>query len=233
MKARKGNLKGEVSKLDTSLKHITDIIVSIKKDGKKRNFSQSIDAGINLTGINFKQTLNRIGLDVVLPHPFRKAPKVLLFGSTPNFINSVKDVFDKVVVEEQVPNFDKKTAKKLAKDYDLFFSEPKTLPLVGKYLGQTLAPRGKMPKPCPPNVNAIKVFINNFIKTVKIANKKGSAMPVLHFPIGKEDMPDKDVAENYIACYTKLLPVLPGKTQNIKSMYLKTTMGSPKYIFKR
>lgn len=233
MKETKKVTDENLSKLNTSLEFISKVITSLKEEGKKRNFVQSIEAGINLTDINFKQTQNRIGFEVTLPHVFRKAPKVALFGSTPNFINTVKDVFDKVIKEEQIPNFNKKTAKKLAKEYDLFFSEPKTLTLVGKYLGQTLAPRGKMPKPCPPNVNAIKVMINNYTKNITISNKKGNAMPVLHFPIGKENMPEKEVAENFIACYTKLISVLPAKTQNIKSMYIKTTMGSPKYIFKR
>lgn len=221
-----------VSKLNTSMDYISKAIASIKGQSP-RNFVQSVEAGINIMGINFKQTQNRIGFDCVMPHAFKKTPKVALFGTTPNFINSISSVFDKVITGEQIPTYDKKTGKKLAAEFDLFFAEPAALVLVGKYLGQTLAPRGKMPKPCPPNVEAIKVLINNHAKTVTVSNKKGAGLPVLHFPIGKENMTEKEIAENFLAVYNKLLPLLPAGTQNLKSMYIKTTMSPIKYIFKR
>jgi len=221
----------DVSKLNTSLEYVSKAITSLKEH-KARNFIQTVEAGINLTGINFKQNTSRIGFDVILPYGFKKAPKTVLFGSTPNFIESVKDAFDKVVSAEEIPNLDKKQLKKLAKDYDLFFAEASTLTLVGKYLGQTLAPRGKMPKPCPPDKNAIAGMLKNFPKTVTITNIK-SGMPVLHFPIGKENMTEKEMAENFLAVYTKIVSLLPGNTQNLKSMYIKTTMSPIKYIFKR
>lgn len=221
-----------VSKLNTSLDNITKIVASLREQ-EKRNFVQTVEAGINLEGINFKQTQNRIGFDCILPHAFKKAPKAVLFGSTPNFVNSVSSAFDKVISGEQIPTLDKKAVKKMAAEFDLFFSEPATLTLVGKYLGQALAPRGKMPKPCPPEVNAVKALIMNASKTVTVSNKKGAGLPVVHFPIGKESMSDKEIAENFVAVYTKLLPLLPGNIQNLKSMYIKTTMGPIKYIFKR
>lgn len=231
-KDKQTNNEENLSKLNTSLEHVSKIIASLKEQ-EKRNFVQTVEAGINLMGINFKQTQNRIGFDAVMPHAFKKAPKVVLFGTTPNFINSVNSAVDKVITGEQIPTLDKKTVKKMATEYDLFFAEPTALTLVGKYLGQTLAPRGKMPKPCPPEVNAVKAIINNYTKTVTVSNKKGDGLPVLHFPIGKESMTEKEIAENFLAVYNKLLPLLPGNTQNLKSMYIKTTMGSTKYIFKR
>jgi large subunit ribosomal protein L1 len=224
--------KKESIKLDVSEKNIEKHITALK-EAKPRKFTQTIEAGINISGINFKQTNNRIGFEVVLPHGFKKEPKTVLFGSTPNFIETLKSAFNKVITAEEIPNLDKKTLKHLAKEYDLFFAEPAALTIVGKFLGQTLAPRGKMPKPCPPNVQAVKVLTANFTKTVTVSNKKGNSLPVLHFPIGKEDMPIKDLAENFLTVYNKVLPLLPGNTQNLKSIYLKTTMSPAQYIFKR
>ena len=68
-----------------------------------------------------------------------KEPKTVLFGSSPNFIATLKDA-DKVITAEEIPNLDKKTLK-VSKDYDLFFVEPAALTIVGKYLGQTLVLR--------------------------------------------------------------------------------------------
>ena len=214
------------------MKNIESHIAALKS-GKPRKFNQTIEAGINLSGINFKQTTNRIGFDIVLPHGFKKEPKTVLFGSSPNFIATLKDAFDKVITAEEIPNLDKKTLKKLAKDYDLFFAEPAALTIVGKYLGQTLAPRGKMPKPCPPDIQAVRALTANFPNTITVSNKKGNSLPVLHFPIGKEDMPNKDLVENFLKVYNKVLTFLPGNTQNLKSIYLKTTMSPAQYIFKR
>lgn len=221
-----------ISNANITLERVEKAITELSSESKK-NFVQTVDAGVNIEGINFKQTLNRIGFDIVLPHPFKKAPKVALFASTPNFIESVRGAFGKVVSGEQIPTLEKKAIKKLAGEFDMFFAEPSTMALVGKHLGQVLAPRGKMPKPCPPSLDAVKALINSTMKSVTISNKKGNSLPVVHFPIGKQDMPAKEIAENFIACYSKLLSVFPGNTQNVKSVYIKMTMSPIKFLFKR
>lgn len=221
-----------ISNANITLERVEKAITELSAESKK-NFVQTVDAGVNIEGINFKQTLNRIGFDIVLPHPFKKAPKVALFASTPNFIESVRGAFGKVVSGEQIPTLEKKAIKKLAGEFDMFFAEPAAMALVGKHLGQVLAPRGKMPKPCPPSLDAVKALINNTTKSVTISNKKGNSLPVVHFPIGKQSMPVKEIAENFMTCYSKLLSVFPGNTQNVKSVYIKMTMSPIKFLYKR
>ena len=68
---------------------VKKVIENVLKESKKRNFLQTIDVGINLIGIIFKQPQNRIGLDVVLPHPFKAKPKVVLFANVAFFTNVV------------------------------------------------------------------------------------------------------------------------------------------------
>jgi ribosomal protein L1 len=58
-------------------------------------------------------------------------------------------------------------------------------------------------------------------------------MPVLHFAIGKENMNIDDLVNNFMTCYKTILNVLPAGIQNIKSMYMKTTMGKINYIYKK
>lgn len=222
----------ELSNANITADKVENAITELSAENKK-NFVQTVDAGVNIEGINFKQTLNRIGFDVVLPHPFKKIPKIALFAVTPNFIENVEKAFGKVIPGDQIPTLEKKAIKKLAGEFDMFFAEPAAMALVGKHLGQVLAPRGKMPKPCPPSLDAVKAFINNTMKSVTISNKKGNSLPVVHFPIGKQDMPVKDIVENFMTCYSKLLTIFPGNTQNVKSVYIKTTMSPIKYLFKR
>lgn len=224
-------LEEKISNLtrDTIVKALEKVL----KENKKRNFTQAVDAGINLQGINFKQPQNRIDLIINLPNPFRKGAKVVLFAKDSNIINLFKGSVDKVISAEEIPALAKKDAKKLARDYDLFFAESTVMALIGKHLGQILAPRGKMPKPCPPAPQALKVLVENATKSVLISNKKGKNLPTLHFMFGKEDMQIDKVADNFMACYTRLVDALPGKTQNIKSLYVKTTMGKPEFIYRK
>ncbi len=168
-----------------------------------------------------------------LPFVFKSTPKVLLFAKDSNTINLLKNSVDRVVNAEEIASMEKKSAKKIAREYDLFFAEPTVMSLVGKHLGQVLAPRGKMPKPVPANEQAIKVLVNASVKEVKISNKKGKNLPTLHFPVGKENMDLDQVAENFMTCYNKLIDILPGKTQNVSSIYLKTTMGPTVFVYRR
>lgn len=212
---------------------VVKVIDKVVKESKKRKFVQTVDVGINLQGINFKQPGNRIDLNIVIPNPFKKTPKVVLFAKDNNTINIFKDSVDKVIVADEIPSFAKKEGKKLAREYDLFFAEPTVMALVGKHMGQILAPRGKMPRPMPPAPQALKVIMEQSTKSVIISNKKGKNLPTLHFIVGKEDMNIDKVADNFMACYTRLVEVLPGKTQNLKSIYIKTTMGTPEFVYRK
>ena len=101
------------------------------------------------------------------------------------------------------------------------------MPLVGKVLGPIIAPRGKMPKPgtgiVPPTGN-IKHTIELCKKLVKISLKKD---PVIHFKVGNINMDDGKIAENIEAAVNFIEGKLERGDQNIKSVFVKTTMGPP------
>jgi len=205
-----------------------EVIEFVKKaivESKPRKFPQSIDVCVNFKNMNFKVPQNRIDVNVELPKPFSKKLKVLLFASESGLRNELKDLVDKVVTIEEIPNLDKKQTKSIAVDYNLFFAENKAMPIVGKYLGQILAPRGKMPKLALPNKNAMSAMIIKEQNSVKITNKKGKFLPTVHFKVGVEKMAPEDIALNLSTSMEKLIASLPSKEQNIRSIYLKTTMG--------
>lgn len=51
--------------------------------------------------------------------------------------------------------------------------------------------------------------------------------PVIHVRVGTKDMEDEKIAENIKAVLEFLLEKLEKGIQNIKSIYVKTTMGPP------
>ncbi len=206
-------------------KELVELLKNSILESKPRKFPQAVDVCVNFKNINFKLPQNRVDVTVEFPKPFTKETKVLLFASESGLQHELKDLVDRVVAIEDIPNLDKKAIKGIAMGYDLFFAETKAMPIVGKYLGQALAPRGKMPKLALPNKNAMSAMIQKEQNSVKITNKKGKFLPTVHFKIGTEKMQAEDLALNLSTAMEKLLASLPSKEQNIRSMYVKTTMG--------
>jgi len=117
---------------------------------------------------------------------------------------------------------DKKKQKDIAKNYDLFIAEAPMMPLVGRSLGASLGPRGKMPTPVPPNAN-IEEQIEKHRKLVFVRMR---GQPVLQCRVGNEDMADKEIAENVQAVVRRIEGKLKRGIKNFRSVYLKTSMGS-------
>jgi large subunit ribosomal protein L1 len=118
---------------------------------------------------------------------------------------------------------DKKKQKELAKTYDFFIAEAPLMPLVGRSLGATLGPRGKMPTPVPPTAN-IEDQIEKHRKTVLLRIR---GQPTLQCRVGNENMTDEEIAENIQAVVRRLEGKLKRGIKNIRSIHLKTTMGTP------
>jgi large subunit ribosomal protein L1 len=97
---------------------------------------------------------------------------------------------------------------------------------VAKFLGQQLAPKGKMPKPII-SASSFDEALAKARTQVTVSNKKGRFMPVVHAVIGREGMKDEDMVQNMISVYEAVMAALPQKKQNIKNAYVKMTMSPP------
>jgi len=95
------------------------------------------------------------------------------------------------------------------------------MPTIGKSLGTVLGPRGRMPKPVPPNAD-VSGMVNNLRKTVKVRSKN---TVTFHTIAGNTDMPKEHLAENIDTIVKRIEGVLERGRQNIGSVYIKTTMG--------
>ncbi len=177
-----------------NMKNLLTAIKEVKANATERKFSQSIDLAINLQNIDIKKPEGRIQERIELPHSVGKEIKVCVIATGEMAMKAktagASMVIEKVALEALVT--DKKKQKDIAKEYDFFIAEAPMMPLVGKSLGASLGPRGKMPTPVPPNAN-IEEQIEKHRKIV-FARMRGQ--PVIQCRIGNEAMTDQEIAEN-------------------------------------
>lgn len=201
-----------------------DIVGKVLENSKKlnRKFKENIDVVLNLKNIDLNLPKNRIDEEIVLPHGRGKEAKVAIFASGQLAINSKKHV-DLLIKPEEIEDLsgDKKKFKKIADNHDFFIAEAPLMPTIGKSLGTILGPRGKMPKPVPPNAD-VSGMVKNLRKTVKVRSKSNKTF---HTTAGSADMSKEDIAENIDVILKRVEGVLERGKMNIGSVYIKTTMG--------
>ena len=108
--------------------------------------------------------------------------------------------------------------------YDGIFAEGPVMLSVARFLGQQLAPKGKMPKPII-NLLSFDEVLARAKTQITVTNKKGKFMPVVQAVVGKETMKDEEIAANILAVYDVVMNSLPQKKQNVKNAYVKLSMG--------
>jgi len=196
-------------------------IQEARKRAKPRRFKQSFDLIINLRGVDLTKPENRFSIELLLPAGRGKEQKVAVFADS--LVGQAKSSADLVIQKPEIEKLakDKKKLKKIANEYDWFLAEAPLMPLIGKTWGQVLGPRGKMPKPVPPNVQ-LKPLIDNLKNSVRLVLK---TTPVIMVPVGTEDMQDEAIQKNIEAVLAAVKEKLPKGKQNLRSVYLKLTMG--------
>ncbi len=203
-----------------------DIVNKLKKAheaSRDRKFRQSWDLTINTRGLDLKKPENRFKLDLILPEGRGKELRVCVIADS--LAPEARKHADTVITKEELGQLakDKKRLKRLAAEHDWFFGEATLMADIGKTLGVVLGTRGKMPRPVPPKASIVP-FIGRARKSAMVALKDS---PVIHIPVGSEDMDPEKVAANARAAYKAVVEKLPKGRNSIKSMYIKLTMGKP------
>ncbi|ASJ10156.1 50S ribosomal protein L1 [Thermococcus sp. P6] len=202
---------------------IVEAVKEAKTRAKPRNFTQTVEMAVNLRDIDLKRPENRFKLEVVLPNGRGKEPKIAVIadGAVAEAAKRLGlDVISGEELEELAKN--PRQARKLAKNYDFFIAAAPLMPKIGKYLGRYLGPRNKMPQVVPPTMTNIEPIVERLKRTVRIQLKNN---PVVHAPIGTENMEDEKLAENAEAVLNAVLSKLERGENQVKSVYVKTTMG--------
>ena len=202
--------------------HLVDVVKKTLKSTKQRKFLESVELAVNLGDIDLSDPKNRIQEDILLPKGRGKPIKVGLFGSS-EMAGKAKDVADLIIRPEEIEEIaeNKAKAKRKLADYDFFVAEAPLMPTIGKRLGVILGTTGRMPRPIPPGSDP-SMLIKNLKNSVRVRTKDKKTF---HVPIGTKEMSPEDLAENLDVVLKRLISKLERGKQNIKSAYLKSTMG--------
>ncbi|MFX0071227.1 MAG: hypothetical protein ACFFAO_09070 [Candidatus Hermodarchaeota archaeon] len=209
----------------------------LKKEGfkdKTRKFDETVDLIINLKDINLKDPKSRIDKELILPNNIitKDKPSICVIASDEILLEAKKlgvDTLDK----DDLAGLDrkeKKDKKKFVKKYDFFVVEDKLMRDVARYLARFLGPVGKMPKPFPTGygiISSVDDLNNAFDRYKKIIRVQVKKHPIVQAKVGKKSMDPEKVLENVKTIVEYIADLMPHKYNNLKSMFVKTTMGKP------
>jgi large subunit ribosomal protein L1 len=209
-----------------------EIIRNLRKDHQKKNFMQMVDLVANLQDLDFKKPEHQIDFYIALPYNIGKKKNIAALVDVDMF-EEAKGVCDTVIPLHQFEEFakDKKKIKKLAKNNDFFIAQSTIMAKIAATFGRVLGPKNKMPNPkagCVilPKTN-LKPLYDKLQKTVRVLARN---KPLIQISIGREDMADEQLAENLLMVYDQLIHHLPKERNNLKNLYIKTTMGPAKKV---
>ena len=203
-------------------KKLVDAISKALEEKGKKKFKQSVELIINMRGIDFAKSENRLNLDIVLPKgKGGKELKSAVFAEGSTADDAKRAGADLIITPDQIPGYAEAAKLKDLSDNYLLLAQPNLMGAVAKSLGQALGKKGKLPRPM---VGNIKELIGRSKNSVRIVSK-GKYLPVAQALIGTEAMSVEELAENAETVYDAVKNKV--NEGNIKSVFVKLTMGKP------
>lgn len=194
---------------------------------KKKKFTETIDLQVGLKGYD-PQRDKRFNGTVILPSPPKKVFRVCVLGDEYDCDRAKEIEVDFLSVEDLKKfNKDKKLVKKLAKKYNAFIASETVIKQIPRLLGPGLNKAGKFPTQITHSDNLTEKIIE--VKSmIRFQLKKIVCMAV---PVANVEMTEDQAIVNISSSINFLVSLLKKNWQNIKSLYIKTTMGPPCRIY--
>eukprot|EP00005_Dracoamoeba_jomungandri_P003802 CAMPEP_0174261592 /NCGR_PEP_ID=MMETSP0439-20130205/11518_1 /TAXON_ID=0 /ORGANISM="Stereomyxa ramosa, Strain Chinc5" /LENGTH=223 /DNA_ID=CAMNT_0015346087 /DNA_START=27 /DNA_END=698 /DNA_ORIENTATION=- len=191
---------------------------------KKRRFLESVELQIGLKAYDPSKDKRFSGV-VRLPYEAKPKLRVCVLGDQYHCDEAQAAGMDFLTIEDlKGYNRDKKKVKMLAKQYDAFLASQAVIRLVPRYLGPGLNKAGKFPSlisrdaPIPEKVEELKCSVKFQLKKVTCLNVS----------VGHVNMPADELELNIKLAVNFLVSLLKKHWQNVKCLYIKSTMG-PSY----
>jgi len=195
--------------------------------GKKRNFLETVELQVTLKNYDPAKD-KRFNGTILLPNVPRPNQKVCVLGNEIHYQQCKSLGIPTMNVEElKKLNKNKKLVKQLAARYDLFLASSTLIKQIPRILGPGLNRAGKFPTAVQPT-DDLEAKINEMRSTVKFQMKK---VLCLNASIGNVGMTPEQLTANINMAINFLVSLLKKNWQNVKVIYLKSTMGPAQQIF--
>jgi len=211
---------------------LTDAIKDIQKyssEKKKRGFVETIDLQISLKNYDPVKDKRFSGV-FRLPHLPRPKYLVCVLGDAKHE-GDCKNLKIPVLTADDLKklNKNKKAIKKLADQYDAFLASASLIRQIPRIMGPGLNKAGKFPSVLGTN-DDIRAKVDDQKATVKFQLKSKKTM-CMGVAIGNVTMPEADIVNNITSSINYLVSLLTKNWQQVKRLYIKSTMGKPHRVF--
>lgn len=124
-------------------------------------------------------------------------------------------------------NKNKKLVKKLAKKYSAFLASDTVIKQIPRLLGPGLNKAGKFPTLIT-HQDSLETKINEIRSSIKYQLKKVLCLGVA---VGNVELAEKELYVNIQMAINFLVSLLKKHWQNVRSLYIKSTMGKPVRVY--
>lgn len=198
-----------------------------EKKGKVRKFTESIELQITLK--NYDPTRDkRFSGTFRLPVVPKVNSSICIIGNQKHCEKADQLGIDKMTIDDLKKfNKNKKIIKKFAKKYDNFLASASLIKQIPRILGPGLTKAGKFPSVLDENDNLAEK-IEATKATIKFQMKKVTCMSLA---VANVTMSHQEIALNVQLAVNFLVSLLKKNWQNIKVLYIKSSMGPPFQIY--
>jgi len=206
---------------------VRDVFKDSKAGERKRKFVETIELQIGLKNYD-PQKDKRFSGAIKLPVECKPRMKFCILGDQIHNDKAEKHGVEFKDIEAlKKLNKNKKLVKKLAQQYDTFLASETVLRQIPRILGPGLNKAGKFPTLLGASEDMLEKMAT--VKaTVKFQLKKVLCLGVA---IGHLGLSEDQINTNIILAVNFLVSLLKKNWQNVKSLYIKSTMGKPRRIY--
>jgi large subunit ribosomal protein L1 len=193
--------------------------IKLVKDLQSAKFAETVECHIR-TGLNVRHADEQLRGTIALPNGLGKEVRIAVFAQGDKAREAEEAGADVVGAEDLA-----KRVEEGFTDFDVAIATPDMMPVVGR-LGRVLGPQGKMPNP---KVGTVTPNVRQAVEESKAGKVeyRTDRTAIVHLAIGKTDMGEEELLENYAALIDEVMRAKPAaaKGRYLRTITLTTTMG--------
>ena len=206
---------------------LLDSIKEVLTKRKERKFLESIDLQVNLKNYDVQKD-KRFAGTLRLPNICRPKMKICCICDLSQEDSAKKQGVPTMTMEDlKKLNKNKKLVKKMCAGWDAFLASESIIKTIPRVVGPHMNRANKFPTAVAPTDNLIEKSAD-IAATIKFQLKKVLCLGAC---VGHINMKEEEIRQNTTLAINYFVSLLKKNWQNLKSAYLKSTMGKPQRLY--